>query len=252
MIYAVVNQKGGVGKTTTTINLGACLAHEGCRVLLIDMDPQGNTTSGVGIDTDKLESTIYQVLAGQTTVIDTIHPTAVDNLHILPADQDLAALEIELAQDEDKAHFLKNSIKDLAEVYDYILIDCPPALGVLTINALTAAEKIIIPLQCEYFALEGLSRLLSTMQMVKKGLNPDLKMEGILLTMFDSRTTLSSDVEQEAKKHFGDKIFNTFIPRNVRLSESPSYGLPIIRYAPSSKGALAYKNLAKEIIINYG
>ncbi|MFA5928077.1 MAG: ParA family protein [Candidatus Margulisiibacteriota bacterium] len=249
MIYAVVNQKGGVGKTTTAINLGAYLASEGKRILLVDLDPQGNATSGVGIDTEQIQSTIYEVLAGQETIVNAIHPTAVDNLHILPSNANLAAIEVELAADEERSVYLKKLIANVHEVYDYVIIDCPPALSILTINALTASERVIIPLQCEYFALEGLARLLRTLQMVQKGLNPELKMEGILLTMFDQRTTLSYDVEKEARKHFGEKIFDTFIPRNIRLAEAPSHGLPIIFYAPESKGALAYKNLAKEIMI---
>ena len=250
MIYSVVNQKGGVGKTTTTVNLGAYLAFEGKRVLLLDMDPQANTTSGVGIDTEQLSSTIYDVLVGRAQLVDAIHPTAVENLHILPACPDLAAIEVELAQEENKSFFLKDMLANLRDIYDFIVIDCPPALGILTINSLTASEKVIIPLQCEYFALEGLTRLLKTLHMVQKGLNPALEMEGILLTMFDSRTTLSSDVVNEARRHFGDKIFETYIPRNVRLSEAPSHGLPVIHYAPSSKGAIAYQNFAKEILIN--
>lgn len=250
MIYSVVNQKGGVGKTTTTVNLGAYLALEGHRVLLIDFDPQANTTSGVGIHEDKITSTIYDVLSNKCPIVDAIHPTSVENLHLLPACADLAAIEIELASEDNKAFYLKKLLEPLQSVYEYIVIDCPPALGVLTINALVASEKVIIPLQCEYFALEGLTRLLNTLQMVTKGLNPSLKMEGIVLTMFDSRTALSFEVEREAREHFGDKVFETLIPRNVRLSESPSHGLPIIYYAPESKGAKAYHKLAKEIITN--
>jgi chromosome partitioning protein len=248
MIYAIVNQKGGVGKTTTAINLGTSLALEGKRVLLVDMDPQANTTSGVGIHSDKISSSIYHVLAQEISAIDAIHPTAVPNLHLLPSETDLAAIEVELAQEDDKALYLKRVLDTVRSAYDYVVIDCPPALSVLTINALTAAESVIIPLQCEYFALEGLSHLLSTLQMVRRGLNPELKMGGIVLTMFDQRTTLSYDVEKEVRKHFGDKIFESCIPRNIRLAEAPSYGLPVMYYAPDSKGAKAYQALAKEII----
>jgi len=248
MIAAIINQKGGVGKTTTAINLGAYLANEGKRVLLIDLDPQANTTSGVGIHTDKISKSIYDVLIQRSPIVDAIHPTVVDNLHIVPSITDLAAIEVELAPDEEKHYYLKRVLSNFNSVYDFILIDCPPALGILTVNALTAASNVIIPLQCEYFALEGLTRLLTTIQMVKESLNPQLKLSGILLTMFDSRTILSTDVQKEAKKYFGNKIYDTYIPRNVRLSESPSHGIPIMFYAPTSKGAIAYSNLAKEVL----
>jgi chromosome partitioning protein len=248
MIYAIVNQKGGVGKTTTTINLGAYLARSGKRVLLVDMDPQGNTTSGVGIHTERLSANIYHVFASQVSIVDAIYPTIIDNLHLLPADQDLAAIEVELGQDNERSYYLKYFIKDVLSAYDYILVDCPPALGVLTLNSLAAAEEVIIPLQCEYFALEGLSRLLGTLQRVQQDLNPQLSMSGILLTMYDRRTSLSKEIEREAKQHFDGKLFRSYIPRNVRLSEAPSHGLPILTYAPSSKGARAYESLAKEII----
>jgi len=244
-VIAVLNQKGGVGKTTTAINLSTYLAKLGKNVLLIDMDPQGNSTSGLGLDKQTLDSSMYEVIFGQADAQNVICDTGVDGLVLLPANSTLAAAEVDLASELNRENKLKTAIKNLTQ--EYILIDCPPALGLLTINALVAANKILIPVQAEYYALEGLGQLLDIIQRVRSGLNTNLEIMGVLITMFDSRTALSEQVAAELKKHFGDKVFKTVIPRNVRLAEAPSYGLPIAEHDRWSKGARAYKQLAKEV-----
>jgi chromosome partitioning protein len=245
-IVAVLNQKGWVGKTTTAINLGAYLAKAGQRVLIIDFDPQGNASSGLGIDKQSTETTIYQVLAGKTKIDKAIVETIVPNLSLIVANQDLAAAEVELANTDHREYQLKEALGVLD--YDYVFIDCPPALGLLTVNALTAAHWLLIPVQAEYYALEGLSQLLSVMQRVKQGLNTNLELLGVVVTMFDSRTTLAEQVYVELQKYFDSKMFKTVIPRNVRLAEAPSYGKPIAEHDKWSKGARAYKQLAKEVM----
>lgn len=247
-VIAIANQKGGVGKTTTTINLGACLAIEGKRVLIIDLDPQSNTTTGLGIDATGLELSVYNLLIENAPIADIIQPTMVEGLSIVPSTIDLAGAEIELVAMEHRESVLKERIKSEVERMDYILIDCPPSLGLLTINGLTAADSVLIPIQCEYYALEGLTLLSNTIQKIQSHLNPDLALEGILLTMFDGRTNLSIQVVEEVKKHFRQHVFANIVPRNVRLSEAPSHGLPIILYDPKSRGAEVYSDLAKEVI----
>lgn len=248
-VISIVNQKGGVGKTTTTINLSACLEQKKKKVLLIDLDPQGNATSGLGIDTEQLEHTVYQVLIGEETVESSVVQTAFGNLYLLPSDIQLAGAEIELVSMKNREFMLKNALtEEIKEKYDYILIDCPPSLNLMTINALVASDSVLIPVQCEYYALEGLSRLMQTVKSIKKQLNETLEIEGILLTMYDSRTNLSLSVAEEVKKFFPKMVYHTVIPRNVRLSEAPSYGQPIVSYDPYSKGAESYISLAKEVI----
>ncbi|QJC54099.1 ParA family protein [Paenibacillus albicereus] len=247
-IIAITNQKGGVGKTTTSVNLGACLASLGKRVLLVDIDPQGNTTSGVGISKADVENSIYDVLINEVDPHEAVAQTAVPNLSIIPATIQLAGAEIELVPTISREVRLKKSLAQLRGEYDYILIDCPPSLGILTINSLTAADSVIIPIQCEYYALEGLSQLLNTVRLVQKHLNTSLQIEGVLLTMFDARTNLGIQVIEEVKKYFQQKVYQTIIPRNVRLSEAPSHGQAIITYDPRSKGAEVYLELAKEVI----
>lgn len=245
-IIAVLNQKGGVGKTTTAINLGAYLAKSGKSVLVVDFDPQGNATSGLGINKNELQSTIYDVLFGRVGSDHIVKETGVDNLFILPANQTLAAAEVELVSQMQRELLLKNALAPLA--YDVILIDCPPSLGLLTVNALTAANHLLIPVQAEFYAMEGLSQLLTVVQRIRAGLNPGLNLLGVVVTMHDSRTSLSDQVYNELKKHFGDKVMNTVIPRNVRLAEAPSHGKPIANHDKWSKGARAYKALSKEIL----
>ena len=249
-IIAIANQKGGVGKTTTSVNLSACLAHIGKKVLLIDTDPQGNATSGVGINKGDVQNCIYNVLIDDVDMKDVIMSTKVDNLFVIPATISLAGAEIELVSTISREVRLKHAIQETKEHYDYIIIDCPPSLGLLTINALTASDAIIIPVQCEYYALEGLSQLLSTIRLVQKHLNEDLMIDGVLLTMFDARTNLGIQVIEEVKKYFQDKVYKTIIPRNVRLSEAPSHGEPIIIYDSRSRGAEVYLELAKEVVHN--
>ncbi len=244
-IIAVLNQKGGVGKTTTTINMGAYLAKRGHSVLIVDLDPQGNATSGIGVDKQALDSTMYDVLFGTVTAEQIIKDTSSPHLHIVPSNAQLAAAEVDLAGEQQREYRLKNAVSHLE--YDYVLIDCPPSLGLLSINALTAANSVLIPVQAEYYALEGLGQLLEIIQRVRQGLNPTLDLLGIVVTMYDGRTSLSDQVVQELKKHFGDKLFETIIPRNVRLAEAPSFGKSILEHDKWSKGARSYKNLAKEV-----
>ncbi|OWR32088.1 sporulation initiation inhibitor Soj [Saccharibacillus sp. O23] len=249
-IIAIANQKGGVGKTTTSVNLSAGLAKLGKRVLLIDIDPQGNTTSGVGINKADVEQCIYDVLINEVHPKEVIVPTHIEGLDVIPATIQLAGAEIELVPVVSREMRLKKNIHLVKNDYDYILIDCPPSLGILTINSLTAADSVIIPIQCEYYALEGLSQLLNTVRLVQKHLNTELQIEGVLLTMLDARTNLGIQVIEEVKKYFQDKVYSTIIPRNIRLSEAPSHGQTIMTYDPRSKGAEVYMELAKEVIID--
>jgi chromosome partitioning protein len=247
-IIAIANQKGGVGKTTTTVNLAAALGVLEKKVLLIDADPQANATSGLGIDVDGVEFGTYQLIEHSKTAKETIIQTSSPNVDLIPSHIDLVAIEIELVDKEEREYMMKKAITDLKDTYDYILIDCAPSLGLLTLNALTAADSVIIPIQCEYFALEGLGKLLNTIKSIQKIHNADLDIEGMLLTMYDSRLRLSNQVVEEVRKHFGDMVFDTIIQRNVRLSEAPSYGESIIKYDASSKGAANYLNMANEVV----
>lgn len=247
-IIAIANQKGGVGKTTTAVNLSSCLAVKGKKVLLIDIDPQGNTTSGLGIDKTKIGKSIYDVIINEISIEETFIQTKVKNLILSPSNIQLAGAEVELVSVISRETRLKYALEDIKNNFDFIIIDCPPSLGLITVNALTAADTILVPIQCEYYALEGLSQLMNTVKLVQKHLNPDLKVEGVVLTMFDARTNLSIQVVDEVKKYFGNKVYRTIIPRNVRLSEAPSYGLPIILYDSKSKGAECYMDLAEEVI----
>ena len=248
-VIAIFNQKGGVGKTTTNINLAACLTLKKKRVLVIDIDPQGNTTSGLGIQKKSLNFTSYNLLVDDNLdVRNVVMPTNTKNLDIIPASVDLAGAEIELVQIDGRERKLKKAIDEIKDNYDYVFIDCPPSLGLLTINALTAVDSVLIPIQCEFYALEGVSQLVSTVDLVKRSLNPNLEIEGVILSMFDGRTNLSLQVLEEVKKYFGDKLYSTVIPRNIRLAEAPSFGVPITTYDPKSKGAKAYTAFADEFI----
>jgi len=247
-IIAVINQKGGVGKTTTAVNLAASLGYKNKKTLLIDSDAQGNATSGLGINKEEITDSVYSCFSSPEKAKDAIIETRFKNLFVLPSSPDLSGAEIELAYEENREMFMKNFIDKIKDDFDYILIDAPPALGMLTINILTAADSVLIPIQCEYYALEGLSQLTSSVKAIRKKLNPSLSIEGILPTMFDGRTNLSIQVLEELKKYFPDKVFRSIIPRNIRLSEAPSYGEPITKYDITSKGAEAYLSLAREII----
>ncbi len=249
-IISIANQKGGVGKTTTNVNLSACIAERGKRVLAIDIDPQGNTTSGFGIEKNKVQYSIYDVLINELDINRAIIKTKIKNLDIIISKLELAGAEIEMVPMMARETILKKVIEKINEKYDYIFIDCPPSLGLLTINALTASDSVIILIQCEYYALEGLSQLLNTINLVKKNLNPGLEIEGVVLTMFDARTNLSIQVVEDVKKHFQDKVYRSIIPRNVRLGEAPSHGMPIILYDPRCVGAVAYNELAEEFLEN--
>lgn len=246
---AIFNQKGGVGKTTTNINLAACLAIKGKKVLILDIDPQGNTTSGIGVSKRGLERTVYDILVDQDfDPNEAIIQTTVPNLDLIPASVDLAGAEVELVSMKGREISLKKGLDKIRHKYDYIFIDCPPSLGLLTINSLTAVDSVLIPIQCEFYALEGVSQLVSTIELVKKSLNPKLTVQGVILSMFDGRTNLSVQVVQEVKKYFGSKVYTTVIPRNIRLAEAPSYGMPITEYDPKSRGAEAYMDFAEEFL----
>ncbi|CRH20272.1 ParA family protein [Carnobacterium maltaromaticum] len=247
-IISVANQKGGVGKTTTTVNLGACLAYYGKKILLVDIDAQGNATSGLGVRKADVEKDIYDILVNETPVAEVVLETSRENLWIVPATIQLAGAEIELTTQMARESRLKQALAKVSDDYDYILIDCPPSLGHLTINAFTASDSILIPVQCEYYALEGLSQLLNTVRLVQKHFNPDLKIEGVLLTMLDARTNLGYEVVDEVKKYFRERVYKTIIPRNIRLSEAPSHGLSIIDYDARSRGSEVYLELAKEVL----
>ena len=245
---AIANQKGGVGKTTTAINLSASLAAKGKKVLVIDTDPQGNTTSGYGIEKNDLENTIYELILGECSIQECIIKDVIQGVSLIPSNVNLAATEIELIGVDKKEFILRNEVDWIKDQYDFIVIDCPPSLNMLTINSMTTADSVLVPIQCEYYALEGLSQLIHTVNLVKERLNPDLDMEGIVFTMYDSRTNLSMQVVENVKSHLNQNIYNTVIPRNIRLAEAPSYGLPINKYDPKSAGAEAYMMLAEEII----
>lgn len=247
-IIAIANQKGGVGKTTTSINLSSCLAEAGKKILAIDLDPQGNTTSGLGVDKDDLENTVYELMLDECTIRESIHKTEIENLTLIPSNVNLSGAEIELLGINDKEYILKNAVDYIRDDYDFIIIDCPPSLNMLTVNAMTTADTVLVPIQCEYYALEGLSQLIKTIELVKERLNENLEMEGVVFTMYDVRTKLSNQVVENVKENLDTKIYETMIPRNIRLAEAPSYGIPINMYDSKSAGAESYRKLAKEIV----
>lgn len=247
-IIAIANQKGGVGKTTTAINLSACLAEAGQRVLTIDIDPQGNTTSGLGIAKDEAENTIYEVMLQEVDITEAVCKNVFDNLDVIPSNVNLAGAEIDLIDVSDREYVLKNAVDEVRDNYDYVILDCPPSLSMLTVNAMTAADTVLVPIQCEYYALEGLTQLIHTINLVKKKLNPELELEGVVFTMYDSRTNLSLQVVENVKDNLHQNIYKTIIPRNIRLAEAPSHGLPINIYDSKSSGAESYRLLAEEVM----
>lgn len=247
-IIAVANQKGGVGKTTTSINLSACLAEVGQKVLVVDVDPQGNTTSGLGVDKNNVENTIYELMLGECTVEECIITNVLDNLDVMPSNVNLAGAEIDLIGVDEREYILHKEINKVRDNYDFVIVDCPPSLSMLTVNAMTASDTVLVPIQCEYYALEGLSQLIHTINLVKKRLNPDLEMEGVVFTMYDARTNLSLQVVENVKENLKQTIYKTIIPRNIRLAEAPSHGVPINIYDPKSAGAESYRLLADEVI----
>ena len=250
-VISIANQKGGVGKTTTAINLSACLSEIGQKVLTIDIDPQGNTTSGLGVDKHAVENNVYALLLGENTIEECIIETEIENQSLISSDVNLAGAEIELIGIDEKEYILKKAISKIKDNYDFIIIDCPPALGMLTVNAMTASDSVLVPIQCEFYALDGLSQLIYTIELIQESLNPDLYIEGVVFTMYDARTNLSLQVVENVKDNLKQTIYKTIIPRNVRLAEAPSHGLPINMYEPKSAGAVSYRNLAKEVIDRY-
>ncbi len=251
-VIACANQKGGVGKTTTVVSLASYLAMDGYRVLLADMDPQGNATSGLGIDKDAIASSVYDVLLGDVPIMDAVVPASIEGLSVLPANRSLAGAEVELVPHKGRERRLKHVLDGAGESFDFVLLDCPPSLGLLTVNALTSAHSVLIPLQCEYYALEGLGQLLATIDLIRDHLNPGLQLKGVVLTMHDGRTSLSADVTVEVRRHFGEQVFHAVVPRSVRLAEAPSYGKPIAEYSATSPGALAYQAITAELLARSG